>query len=89
MNKKEKEPAVPVPDCILSNGTEVFFDKHQITPREWRDMQQLDRFSEEVQQTIAKFAKLDFEMVASLDMQDWDQLLTCAFKVAYTPARPN
>ena len=66
------------PDCVLSDGTDVHFDKHNIKPREWRAMFSDEQSEEDGQRIMAKFAGLDFEYVTDLSMYDWQLLVAAA-----------
>ena len=84
---KSKEPTA---DVVLSDGTEVIFDKHNIKPKEWRELFNPEQAEEDGQRTIAKFACLEFEYVAELSMYDWQLLLrTAGEKVREPVTNPN
>lgn len=85
MTKKEESK----PDCVLSDGTKVFFDKHNIKPREWRELFSPEQSEEDGQRTIARFAGLEFEHVADLSMYDWQLLIGSASEKVREPVTPN
>jgi hypothetical protein len=84
MNKNDK----PTPDCILSDNTEVTFDKHRIKWREWIEMFSTEQIDEERLRSLAKFAGLDFDYVYELSMYDVQLLTDTAIKVKNNPV-PN
>lgn len=87
-NEKQEKPEEIRPDCILSDGTEIFFDKHKIKPREWRSLFDVDQKEEEGQRIMANFSCVDFEYIRELSMYDWQVLIATAIKVVNRPV-PN
>lgn len=77
------------PDCTLSDGTQVFFDKHNIKPREWRAMFSDEQSEEDGQRVMARFACLEFEQVAELSMHDWQLLVAAAVAKVREPVNPT
>jgi len=86
MAKPKEEPKA---DVVLSDGTEVMFDKHNIKQREWRELFNPEQNEEDGQRTIAKFACLEFEYVAELSLYDWQLLIRAAREKVLEPILPN
>lgn len=85
MNEKEEKK----PDCILSDGTKVYFDKHNIKPREWKSLFDPLQPEEEGERIIAKFACLPVEKVHDLSVFDSQMLYAAAGAVIREPVDPN
>ena len=79
MNNDEKQQA-PKPDCVLSDGTEVFFDKRNIRPREWKSLFDPEQAEEDAAAIVARFSGLPFERVMDLSVYD-SQLIYAAMRV--------
>lgn len=78
MNQEEKK--APKPDVVLSDGTAVFMDKHNIKPREWKSLFDPEQSEDEAAQIIARFTGLDFDYVLDLSVYD-SQLLYAAMAI--------
>src|SRR5690242_20092718 len=79
----------PKADCTLSDGTKVYFDKHKIKPKEWRELWDPGQSLEEGQAIMARFAGLEFEHMGELSMYDWQLLMSAAVRVVNIPVLPN
>jgi hypothetical protein len=78
------------PDVVLSDGTKVFFDKHRIKPREWRECFSNDQSPEDGERVIARFAGLDYDGYAcELSLHDWQLLFAGARAKVLEPVVPN
>lgn len=86
MSEKTNQPK---PDVVLSDGTAVFFDKHNIKPREWKELFSPEQSEEDGQRIMANFAGLEFEYVAELSMHDWQLLIAGAIAKVREPVAPN
>ncbi len=75
MNTDKQETRKP--DCVLSDGTEVFFDKHNIKMREWRSLFDPEQPEEEGEEIMARFACIPLEMMREITVYD-RQLLNAA-----------
>lgn len=84
-----EETKKPQPDVTLSDGTEVFFDKHRIKPKEWRLMISKDSDPEESNRLLAQFAGLEFEHVDDLSLYDIQLLFRAAYDKVLEPVVPN
>jgi hypothetical protein len=84
----EKQETVKA-DVVLSDGTEVYFDKHNIKPKEWRELFSTEQSEEDGQRIMARFACLEFEYVADLSMYDWQLLIAAAITKVREPVSPN
>lgn len=84
MPKQEKQK----PDVTLSDGTDVFFDKHKIKPREWRSLFSNEQSDEEGWRIMANFAGLEEGYVGDLSMYDWQLLIAAAVNKVREPV-PN
>lgn len=82
MTEKQK------PDVTLSDGTEVYFDKHKIKPREWRALFSSEQSDEEGWRIMGNFAGLDESYVGDLSMYDWQMLIAAAVEKVREPV-PN
>lgn len=86
MSEKTNQPK---PDVVLSDGTGVFFDKHNIKPREWKEMFSPEQSDEDGQRIMARFACLEFEYVTELSLYDWQLLVVSAVAKVREPVAPN
>ena len=66
------------PDCVLSDGREVFIDLTKVTIAEWRTMFDKDSTTEEGDAILAKCAGL--KDVGKLNVMDYKRVAAAMFK---------
>ena len=84
MNEKKQQP-----DVTLSDGVEVYFDKHNIKPREWKRLFDQDQPEEEAHDIIHRFACLPLEYVQDMNLYDWQLIIRAAIIKVREPVAPN
>lgn len=77
------------PDCTLSDGTPVFFDKRRIKAREWKALFDPQQADEEANQIIARFTGLPFEYVNDLSVYDMQVIWLGMRRKIAEPLDPN
>lgn len=89
MNNEEKKQPEPKPDVVMSDGTQVFMDKHNIRPREWKSLFDPEQTEEEAAQIIARFTGLSFERVMDLSVYDSQKLYAAMAVKIREPIDPS
>ena len=86
---EQKDKQQPKPDITLSDGTPVFFDKHNIKQKEWLALFDRNQPEEEGWDIMSRFAGLPTEYVSDLSVFDWQLLISGAVKKVQEPVSPN
>lgn len=84
----EKEETTK-PDCVLSDGTEVYFDKRNIKPREWKSLFDTEQPEEEAEHIMARFAGISFEVMHEASVYDSQTIYAAAIVKMREPVNPN
>jgi hypothetical protein len=77
------------PDCTLSDGTAIYFDKRKITRKEWMRLFDSDQPPAEADEIVGRFAGMPAETVANMNLYDWQLLNAAMFEAVRRPVSPN
>ena len=77
------------PDCTLSDGTPVYFDKRKIKPREWYALHDPATPDEDGETIMSRFAGLDLEYYRELNVYDYQLIWGTAKQKIAEPIFPN
>jgi len=73
------------PDCVLSDGREIFIDLSKVTIQEWRDMFDAKQKVEAGDAVQSRVAGLTLEELHGLTVNDWKLLNKTMFDVFRQP----
>lgn len=76
-------------NCVLSDGTKVYFDKHNIKPREWKSLFNPEQPEEEAERIMSAFSGLPVEKIHDLSVFDSQLLYAAAAVIIREPVDPN
>jgi hypothetical protein len=73
------------PDCVLSDGREIFIDLTKVTIQEWRDMFKPEQAEEAGDAVVAKVSGMTMDTLHELNVQDWKLLSKIMFEAFRKP----